>query len=121
MRERAGFALIICAGLVDMIFSPTFASYNANAKVIITNVWVYDGGVIGVAVSPMPTTGCPQNDFFMIPPPPETPDLVYKAWYSHALSSYAMKGNVNVGYDNAGGNCYPGWGRPKLHNFGTAQ
>lgn len=105
------------AALFGSSMGNVHAVYNANTTGVVAAVWVYDGGNVAVRLSPMPVSGCPYNDFFYIPAPPELSDVAYKAMYARALAAHAMKDTITIGYDNTGGGCI--WSRPRIHQIGS--
>ena len=118
-KKRLLLAACLSFLLGSGITNTSYAAYNANSSGVIQGVWIYNDGMIAVQLSPMPATGCGTNDFFWIPVPPNAgmSDQAYKTMYARALTAYANKETINIGFDNAGGGCFNT--RPFIYRIGN--
>lgn len=100
---------------MSVISVNSFAAYNANMTGEITDVLVYtDGDYIHIRLKNQPSTHPSCNPAFFIIPETVPADR-RQALLSRALTAYASKENINIGYD-ALGDCANGY--IQVHRIG---
>lgn len=106
---------IIAFVFMSVVSTHNFAAYNANMTGELTDVLIYtDGDHIFIKLKNQPATH-PSCNSALFAIPDTVPTDRRQALLSRALTAYASKENINIGYD-AQGNCAHGYIR--VHRIG---
>ena len=90
----------LLVGITMFSASIAHAAWNQNATGTVTAVLLYaSSGQILFRIEPMPTTGCPINDYFEISPTTNTDVESRRNMYAMLLAARQSGGQVTVGYD----------------------
>jgi len=96
--------ILVLFGIYSLFSTDTFAQYNANLRGVLEGVYVYtDSDHIYIKLKNQPTThpSCKTN-YFVIDA--SVPLERRQMLLSRLMAAFAMKENVNLGYD-AEGDC----------------
>lgn len=109
---------LIVTGFVIHSIPSAYGDYTANAIGTVKQVWTY-GTDAALMISPMPATGCQNNDFFYITST-QFPDKANRGFaHSIAMTALVAGKKVNVGYDKNGTGCFAT--RPVIYRIDLIQ